>query len=54
MFSGAVPLEGLSGWSEMTAVIEIRANALRSLIPPPRLRLSEWIEREIVLPEGSP
>jgi phage terminase large subunit GpA-like protein len=29
-----------------------RAYALASLIPPPRLRLSEWIEREIVLPEG--
>lgn len=31
---------------------ETRARALRSLIPPPRLQLSEWIEREIVLPEG--
>jgi phage terminase large subunit GpA-like protein len=31
---------------------EIRARALSSLIPPPRLRLSEWIEREIVLPDG--
>ena len=31
---------------------EVRSRALRSLIPPPRLRLSDWIEREIVLPEG--
>lgn len=30
----------------------VRARALRSLIPPPRLRLSYWIEREIVLAEG--
>ena len=29
-----------------------RAYALRSLIPPPRLKLSDWIEREIILPEG--
>jgi hypothetical protein len=28
---------------------DIRARALASPIPPPRLRLSEWIEREIVL-----
>jgi hypothetical protein len=33
-------------------LVQLRRNALRSLIPPPRLRLSEWIEREIVLPEG--
>jgi phage terminase large subunit GpA-like protein len=31
---------------------DVRACALRSLIPPLRLKLSEWIEREIVLPEG--
>jgi hypothetical protein len=31
---------------------EIRTRALASLIPPPQLRLSEWIEGEIVLPEG--
>ena len=37
----------------MTTITEIRTRALRSLIPPPRLRLSEWIEREIVLPEGT-
>jgi phage terminase large subunit GpA-like protein len=30
----------------------VRAAALRSLIPPPRLRLSEWIENNIKLPEG--
>ena len=30
----------------------IRRRALASLIPPPRLRLSEWIEANIVLPEG--
>ncbi|XWN29946.1 MAG: phage terminase large subunit family protein [Devosia sp.] len=26
--------------------------ALKALIPPPRLRMSEWIERSMVLPEG--
>jgi phage terminase large subunit GpA-like protein len=31
---------------------EVRAEALRSLIPPPKLRLSEWIEQTIVLPAG--
>jgi phage terminase large subunit GpA-like protein len=31
---------------------EVRADALRSLIPPPKLRLSEWIEQTIVLPAG--
>jgi phage terminase large subunit GpA-like protein len=31
---------------------DIRASALRALIPPPRLHLSEWIERELRLPEG--
>jgi len=36
----------------MTAVAEIRTAALRALIPPPRLRLSEWIEGNIRLPEG--
>jgi phage terminase large subunit GpA-like protein len=34
------------------AVNEIRRQALRSLIPPPRLRLSEWIETHMRLPEG--
>src|SRR5215831_10874597 len=33
-------------------IIEVRARALRPLIPPPRLRLSDWIEHEIRLPEG--
>lgn len=33
--------------------LDIRAKALRSLIPPPRLRLSNWIEANIKLPEGS-
>lgn len=28
----------------MTSIADIRRNALRSLIPPPRLQLSEWIE----------
>ncbi len=31
---------------------QVLSNALRALIPPPRLRLSEWIESEVVLPEG--
>ena len=31
----------------------IRATALRFLIPPPRLRLSDWIEANIRLPEGT-
>ena len=30
----------------------IRRHALASLILPPRLHLSQWIEREIVLAEG--
>jgi phage terminase large subunit GpA-like protein len=34
-------------------IADIRTRALRSLIPPPRLRLSQWIERELVLPEGT-
>lgn len=29
---------------------DVRTRALRSLIPPPRLRLSEWIEQNIYLP----
>jgi phage terminase large subunit GpA-like protein len=33
-------------------VADVRARALASLIPPPRLMLSTWIERELVLPEG--
>jgi hypothetical protein len=30
----------------------IRIRALRSLIPPPRLRLYDWIEANIKLPDG--
>jgi hypothetical protein len=33
-------------------VSEIRVRALGSLIPPPRLTLSTWIEHELRLPEG--
>ena len=36
----------------MTTIDDIRRAALRGLIPPPRLRLSEWIESHIALPEG--
>jgi hypothetical protein len=32
---------------------EIRTLALRQLIPAPRLRLSDWIEANIRLPEGT-
>ena len=35
-----------------TEIFHVRVRALASLIPPPRLQLSQWIEREIVLPEG--
>lgn len=31
---------------------DVAKNALRSLIPPPRLRLSDWIEGNVILPEG--
>jgi hypothetical protein len=34
----------------MADIATVRRNALRSLIPPPRLALSEWIERELRLP----
>lgn len=37
----------------MQLIDQVAGNALRSLIPPPRLQLSDWIEREIVLPEGT-
>ena len=30
----------------------ILARTLRTLIPPPRLHLSQWIEQNIRLPEG--
>lgn len=36
----------------MPTIDTITARALRALVPPPRLRLSDWIEREIVLPDG--
>ncbi|MEF2559080.1 phage terminase large subunit family protein [Aurantimonas sp. C2-5-R2] len=35
-----------------SAVIETRRRALRALVPPPRLHLSEWIETHMRLPEG--
>jgi phage terminase large subunit GpA-like protein len=34
----------------MADIATVRRNALRSLIPPPKLALSEWIEQSIVLP----
>jgi phage terminase large subunit GpA-like protein len=37
----------------MIAVEEIRDRALAALRPPPRLRLSDWIEAELRLPEGT-
>lgn len=36
----------------MPTLDQITKQELRALIPPPRLRLSEWIGREIVLPDG--
>lgn len=36
----------------MATIEEVAQNALRALIPPPRLRLSEWIEGHVILPEG--
>lgn len=36
----------------MATIDDIRRAALRGLIPPPRLRLSDWIEANIALPEG--
>lgn len=33
-------------------ITELRREAMLNLLPPPKLRLSEWIEREIVLPPG--
>jgi phage terminase large subunit GpA-like protein len=37
----------------MTTIADIRRNALRSLVPPPRLKLSDWIESNVRLPEGT-
>lgn len=34
------------------AIERVAANALRALIPPPRLRLSDWIEENVLLPQG--
>lgn len=36
----------------MPTIEQIASTALRSLIPPPRLQLSQWIEGHIILPEG--
>ena len=36
----------------METLDRITATALAALVPPPRLRLSEWIEANIILPEG--
>lgn len=36
----------------MATIETIRREALRALLPSPRLRLSDWIEREVQLPEG--
>lgn len=36
----------------MPEIETVAARALRVLTPPPRLMLSDWIERNIVLPEG--
>jgi phage terminase large subunit GpA-like protein len=36
----------------MATVDELVRQARRALVPPQRLRLSEWIEREICLPDG--
>ena len=37
----------------MGNIAAIRARALAALIPPPRLHLSQWIEANIRLPEGT-
>lgn len=36
----------------VSALPYIRQRAMRSLIPPPRLRLSQWLEEHLRLPEG--
>ena len=36
----------------METIDRVAAEALRALIPPPRLQLSEWIESHVTLPEG--
>jgi phage terminase large subunit GpA-like protein len=37
----------------VTTLAEVRARSLKALIPPARIRLSEWVEKEIVLPSGT-
>jgi phage terminase large subunit GpA-like protein len=37
----------------VTALAEVRRRALASLLPPPGLPLSEWIEAHIRLPQGT-
>jgi hypothetical protein len=39
-------------YRKATLLATVRRLALGALIPPLRLHLSEWIERELVLPEG--
>lgn len=36
----------------MTVLDRVRTDALSALIPPPRLRLSQWIEQNVNLPAG--
>lgn len=36
----------------MPTIEEVAASARRALVPPPRLRLSNWIESNVILPEG--
>jgi phage terminase large subunit GpA-like protein len=35
-----------------TTLAEIRMRSLCVLVPPPRLRLSDWIEENVRLPQG--
>ena len=37
----------------MTSLVQIRRAGFEALRPPPRLPLSAWIERHLVLPEGT-
>jgi phage terminase large subunit GpA-like protein len=37
----------------VTTLANVRARSLRALIPPARVRLSDWVEQEIVLPSGT-
>lgn len=36
----------------MPTIEQVQRRALRALVPPPRLRLSDWIESEVSLPDG--